>query len=133
MNQRIEAWWNQQRASTARWRAWFQELESTGRFVKDERSDRIALLAVYVPILRAVALDFVHLWNTHRIRKQPNRPHTVPGLPHVLYHYPQAYGVEDFGPPVSQEAIDGFTALVDEQLGGSRIDEYLPQYTLDWC
>ena len=41
--------------------------------------DRIAAMVVYTPIIRKTAAEFVNDWNTHQIRKQPNKPHIIAG------------------------------------------------------
>ena len=106
-NQRIEAWWNQQSFSTtARWRDYFEELSEQREWIKDNLADRIALLAVYVPIIRTELLEFCELYNnSSRIRKQKNRPHVVPGIPTILYHYPQLNDGHHCGISVPREAL----------------------------
>lgn len=105
MNQRIEAWWKQQRAATDRWRQFFLELTEKGEYDKDSIVDRVVFLAIYLPILREEIMEFVNLWNTHSIRKQSNRPHVVPGIPHVLYHYPHLSGGVQCGTYVDPELL----------------------------
>lgn len=61
-------------------------------------SDRIALLAVYMPILREEIHIFVRIWNAHKIRRQRNRPNCVTGQPVMLYHWP-GEGVREYGLP----------------------------------
>ena len=89
-NSRIEAWWSQNSKSQLnRWRDYFLELSANDSYNSDSQGDRIAFLAVYIDILRQEVLEFVQLWNTHRIRKQPKRPYLVPGIPFMLYHHPE--------------------------------------------
>jgi hypothetical protein len=67
---------------------YFSTLQKEGLFSINVLADQIALLAIYLPILRTDMHSFMQTWNIHRIRKQPNRPNAVPGKPYVLYHHP---------------------------------------------
>jgi hypothetical protein len=128
MNQRIESWWQQMsKSALRRWREYFQELEADGLWDEDSLSSRIALLAVYIPILRRILHRFVEQWNHHRIRRQKNRPHVVPGQPYVLYYYPEV--AQNFQQVISPDHLADFKA----DIGGFDIDEYLPRDTLAWC
>jgi hypothetical protein len=75
----------------------FLELQSTNQFNKDALSDQIAMLAIFMPIVRESAIAYKDLWNIHKIRKQRNRPNSVVGQPQVLYDFPPtaegSYGV----------------------------------------
>ncbi|KAF2858003.1 hypothetical protein K470DRAFT_195302, partial [Piedraia hortae CBS 480.64] len=51
-------------------------------------ADRIALLVVYMPTFRHSLSSFVHVWNHHTNRHQPNRPYLVTGVRQVPYNYP---------------------------------------------
>ena len=62
------------------------------------------MLAVYMPLVRDAVLEYVELWNHHKIRKQPNRPNAVTGQPYILYHYPPE-GVESYEVPIDQNWI----------------------------
>jgi hypothetical protein len=103
-------------------------LQQDGEFSNDRPADRIALLAIYVPRLRQELNLFVHLWNTHRIRKQTNRPNTVPGKPVMLFSHPPE-GRQDYGIPVPAETIDDLSSTMP----GWDIEAYLPQTTREWC
>ena len=61
-----------------------------GLYDQSQRSDRIALLAIYMPLLRHEIFGFVRLWNIHTIRKQNNRPNSVTRQPWKLFHYPNS-------------------------------------------
>jgi hypothetical protein len=127
-NQRVESWWQQMsRSAFRRWREYFGELEADRLWCEELLSCRIALLAVYMPILRRLLHQFVDQWNHHRIRKQKNRPHVIPGQPFVLFYYPEA--VPNFRQPISPDHLADFKA----DIGGHDIDEYLPRETLAWC
>jgi len=127
-NQRVESWWQQMsKSALRRWRDYFAELEADGLWNEESLSCKIALLAVYMPILRRILHRFVDQWNHHRIRKQKNRPHVIPGQPYVLFYYPEI--AKNFQQFVSSDLLAGFKA----DIGGYDVDEYLPQDTLAWC
>jgi hypothetical protein len=73
-------------------------------------ADRVAFKAVYIPILRQEMLEFVLNWNNHTIRKQPKRPYLIPGVPHLLYHYPEQKGGVQCGVPVTIDQTAPFAA-----------------------
>jgi hypothetical protein len=73
-------------------------------FSKDSVPDQIALLAVYMPILRFHIPSFVRTWNVHGIRKQNNRPYVVHGKPFMNYNYPKQ-GIRNHGRDASQETL----------------------------
>jgi hypothetical protein len=58
--------------------------------------------AVYMPIVRQAAYEYMELWNIHKIRKQPNRPNAVVGRPEQLYNDP-ADGIQSYGVPIDIE------------------------------
>lgn len=87
-NQRIEAWWGQLTKSLLyRWRVcllvipfisslsntkkqiqdYFTGLNENGMFDSRSQADRIAFLAIYMPILREEVHKFARLWNIHTI------------------------------------------------------------------
>lgn len=72
-------------------------------YSKDSLADRIAMKAVYIPVIRRMVFQFVSIWNVHPIRKNPGRPHSVKGRPHVLYYYSS---VEDQGFEINQGFVD---------------------------
>ncbi|KAL4972933.1 hypothetical protein BDW66DRAFT_169115 [Aspergillus desertorum] len=103
-NQRIEAWWLQL---------------THGMVCRYRLSDRIALYAIYIPLLRVQIPPFVRTWNHHQIRNQANRPHLVPGKPYMNYNFP-ATGVENQGIKFDMEPF-------------KRLQEdYLPAETYYW-
>nr|POE60254.1 hypothetical protein CFP56_77990 [Quercus suber] len=133
-NSRIETWWRQMGCSISSWRGHFHELKNAGEYILDNRGDRIAFLFIYMPILRTEVNYFVHLWNTHEIRKQKDRPYAIWGKPELIYAYPetpegdQEPGVQ-CGIPVNPDDV----AAIKADLEGFDLDEYLPQETLDQC
>lgn len=96
-----------------------------------------------MPILRIQIVSFVRTWNSHNIRKQPNRPYLVPGKPFMNYNFPPT-GVQNQGIQFDIELFKSlqedvrewgmfFTSLyylllnfiIDE-------NEYLPAETFNW-
>ena len=67
--------------------------------------------AVYLPIIRELAFQFVRIWNVHRIRKDKRRPHSVSGKPHILFWYPD---VEDQGIPIDKDFVDRMIEATDD-------------------
>ena len=88
---------------------YFQELTNSGQFEKGHLGDRIAMLAIYMPIVREAAIAYKDLWNCHKIRKQPNRPNAVIGQPMVLYHYLDPE-VKLYGQPINQDFVSELQA-----------------------
>lgn len=85
-------------------------MHSEHLFEPDNLADKIALLAIYIPILRQEVQAFARMWNMHTIRKQPNRPNAVHGKPIMLYFYPQDPCIQNYGlkpdPQLLQELTD---------------------------
>ena len=134
MNQRIEAWWSESRATTARWRQYFLELSDSGDYNPDLIAHRVAFHAVYMPILRTEFTEFISLWNNHRIRKQKDRPHAIAGIPSVLYNYPQAdCEVATSGTQCGFQFDSRILEPLQQDLQGFDLDEFLPVTTLQWC
>ncbi|VZH90222.1 unnamed protein product [Fusarium fujikuroi] len=57
-----------------------EKIETNGRFSADSIPDRIAILYLFMPIIRTELSEFVYIWNLHYIRKQRNRPHVLPEI-----------------------------------------------------
>ncbi|KAN0076641.1 hypothetical protein V8E54_006783 [Elaphomyces granulatus] len=101
-NQRIESWWGQLSKSVLyQWRDYFQELRNDELFAKDNLWDRIAVLAIYIPILREEIHRYARTWNIHQIRKQNDCSDCVTGKPFMLYHYPKE-DVDEYLPPTTK-------------------------------
>ena len=132
-NPRIETWWAQlSKSATHRWRDFFVKLVHESEYLPDALSDRIALFAIYIPILRKTVAEFVHLWNMHLVRSQRERnSYLVTGIPHVLYHFPEDSGGEHCGITPDERALNELLQRPDMQ--SFDIDEYLPVHTLHWC
>jgi len=83
---------------------YFNALQNEGSFDSNILPDQIALLAIYIPLLRTEMQSFTRTWNSHRIRKQPNRPNVVAGKPYVLYHHTSEH-VRNYGLSVDMEQL----------------------------
>ena len=59
-------------------------LSQYGHFSNTALPDRIALLFIYMLLIRDVIAQFVNIWNAHKIRKQAD--HVLAGQPNVLYY-----------------------------------------------
>ncbi|SMY30079.1 unnamed protein product [Zymoseptoria tritici ST99CH_1A5] len=77
-------------------------------------------------MIRKQLQGFVRTWNKHKIRRQRNRPHVIPGRPHVLYNYSQR---PNQGDPIDTEYIKA----LNETTKGWKIHEYLPKTTIEFC
>lgn len=131
-NSMIERWWRQgSYGAILQWRDAFIEYKNQGNFNADWIADRIAFLAIYVPIIRHYLAEFVHTWNHHRIRKQPKRPYVNAGIPWLLYNHPERSGGVESGFPTPQNSPT--LEALNQDLQGLDIDEYLPAETLRWC
>lgn len=131
-NSVVERWWRQGSYGVIlQWRDCFLEYNRTKQFDSDLIADRVAFLFIYMPIIRYALTEFVHVWNHHKIRKQPNRPHVVSGIPHNLYYRPHRTGGIDCGTsyPKDSPTIEA----ISNDLQGLDIDEYLPAQIMEWC
>ena len=90
------------------------ELELQGNWDKASICDRITILAIYMPIIQAELKHFTRIWNIHNIRKQKNRPNSIPGQPAKNYFYPGMVGAEDQGYAVSDEVLDEYAQRVED-------------------
>jgi len=93
---------------------YFDGLASEGLW-SGNMADTIALLFVYMPIVRKEIYNFVDLWNAHRIRAQPSCPTVAAGKPVVLYFNPPARNgvpIDDYGQAVPMEHFDRMQSIV---------------------
>ncbi|KGY14487.1 hypothetical protein PABG_12650 [Paracoccidioides brasiliensis Pb03] len=105
----------------------FLNLSHTGLYQTNTLSDRIAFLAVYMPIIRQEVTNYVSVWNNHQIRTQRKRPDGVYGRPWKLYYHPDnalQYGLK----PDSQVLSE-----LHMHFENWDINEYLPLETKNWC
>jgi hypothetical protein len=89
---------------------YFIGLSKENLYSAKQQSDRIALLAVYIPIIREEVAAYVEIWNKHKIRKQKERPNVVPGKPVFNYHFSHTKGVENCGRPIDPELVKAIQA-----------------------
>jgi hypothetical protein len=83
------------------------------QFEKSHLGDRIAMLAIYMSIVREAAIAYKDLWNCHKIKKQPNRPNAVTGQPMVLYHYLDPE-VKLYEQPINEDFLSELQAGLQE-------------------
>jgi hypothetical protein len=119
-------------------------LQQEAIFCSTNLADQIALLAIYIPILRTEMQSFVRTWNIHSIRRQPKRPNVVPGKPNILYHHSPEH-ISNYGLSVDDELLQKLQGDVQEWgkniilvrylfiLMSLDMEEYLPASTLQWC
>lgn len=104
-----------------------------GLFMPDCVPEQVALLALYMPIIRQRVQSWTDIWNIHPIRKQKNRPNLVTGKPIINYFDSDICDppVEDRKCPFDPES----EAVQTLQRGIQEWDpnEYLPPSTLLWC
>ncbi|KAL8799619.1 MAG: hypothetical protein Q9182_005750 [Xanthomendoza sp. 2 TL-2023] len=106
---------------------YFNEIKGEGNYAKHLPWCRIAMLAVYMSIIRRECQLFVGTWNSHYIRTQKHRNNSVKGRPNFLYEYPE--GAKNYAIPPDAATIEGFL----QRLPDCDLNEYLPPTTLNWC
>jgi hypothetical protein len=84
-----------------------------------------------MPRIRKELFAFVDMWNTHDIRKQPNRPHVVPGQPIVLYEQLDRKDVQRFSVPLDRSRWQQIRDILDRD--PIDLDAYLPFNTMLIC
>ena len=68
-------------------------------------SNRNLLAYVYVPVLQKELDTFrITVWNHHRGRKQKNKDLPA-GIPEHIYQFPEKYGAEKCGIPVTDQQL----------------------------
>ena len=91
-------------------------------------ADRIALLAIYGPMIKKEIETFVDTWNMHKIRvHKKRRPWVIGGRPWYLYNDPDGL---NYGRKVNLEALKGLQREVDK---GPKTYGFLPPSTLELC
>ncbi|SMY19713.1 unnamed protein product [Zymoseptoria tritici ST99CH_1A5] len=130
-NNTIERFWGLgASAAFNRWRDLFIELRNNRLYDEDQRADRVAFLAVYVPIMRYTVWLFVGSHNRHRIRKHPEITGYVAGIPNTLYAYPELKGTENYGIYIDT-AHPEIRQMVQNKDEFDLIS-YLPPATMHW-
>lgn len=107
---------------------YFKRLANAYYYLKDNIADRIALLAIYIPIIRNEVDLFVYNWNSHSIRKQNNSLNAITGKPYMNYYHPRA-PARDYGIPINDAAL----RTIKDNIGEWDTEPYLPNETLEWC
>lgn len=100
-------------------------MEQDGLFDDDNTSDIIALLYIYLPLLRTKLHQFVENWNTHKIRKQSKRPNLPTGEPYYNFYFPPSH-ITNYQTPVSESKIQ---QLQEQHLCHSSTGELYGSYT----
>ena len=88
----------------------------------------IAVGAIYVPVMRREIRSYIETWNSHRIRKQNNRPNVVVGKPNLLYMCPPT-GTHNYQQPLSDDEYSRIWA----ETPAWDMDAILPLATQQWC
>jgi len=128
-NIRIEGLWGQLiRGQTESWMEYFALLSRNLFFRDDCATDKVVLTFIFMPIISREITDWVRVHNANRIRSQRNRPTTVSGVPHTLYHYPNP-DTPSWGFPLDRDTHRDLTSLVQ----GYDLHEYLEPDTMRCC
>jgi hypothetical protein len=82
-------------------------------------------------MIRNEIAEFVQLWNGHKIRSQPNRPHVVSGVPYDLYSTDKKpnWGVAFTEDDECGRAVHTMMESVEDV----NIDDFLTPETEQWC
>jgi len=78
-------------------------LLADGYFKDSHQYDRIAMLAIFMPIIQDKVYAYVEIWNSHTIRRQKERPHHVPSKPKVNYFFSMKNGNPNYGRLIDPE------------------------------
>jgi len=85
---------------------------------------------VFIPVIqREMDIFRETIWKSHRIRKQKDAQ-LPKGVPNHVYHFPENYGAEDCGWPVSEESLDEAAELSGVLQEGN---DFLPPETREQC
>ncbi|XP_028412940.1 uncharacterized protein LOC114535818 [Dendronephthya gigantea] len=104
---KIERWWRELHNRFERFfKRQLMMLLERGHYDPNNETDRNLLAFVYIPVVQKEMDIFREtVWNSHRVRYQ--RHTQLPkGIPNHLYSFPQQYGAEDCGLPVTHQALD---------------------------
>ena len=123
-NQKIECFWSQMLVQWLnRWRGIFQKFESNDLWNYGDEVDQIALLYVYMPILREEISMYRQEYNAYPIRS--NLFSRLPSGPPM-----DNYVLDDIAPRYSIPITNDWTRLVQrEMLPDFDADEYLSATT----
>ena len=85
-NTRVEGTWRQMRDKvTGKWLRLFGLIERSELYLDSLLADRVALLFVFMPLIRYEITEYVEVKNAYLIRRQRNREYHVPGVPNDLF------------------------------------------------
>ena len=127
-NQRIESWWGQLYEKViGRWLRFFDRMRGDNSYIKDDLADKIALLAIYMPIIRKEVFEFRATWNSHQIRRQKGN-HIVVGQPWDLYSNPEDFQAKEMGKQPNWETHAHLSSQLPYDLDG-----YLTPATMEFC
>lgn len=75
----------------------------------------IAMLFIYIPIIRIELQKFIHMWNRHKIRPQPHRAYAIPGIPWMNFHHPGRQGdIRNYKVAPDQPTLDHIKDLYSD-------------------
>lgn len=81
--------------------------------------------------IRRDLISFVHMWNSHSIRRQSGRPHVRGGQPTVLYHDLDSTDARNFAEEIPPDRLQTCLDLFRDEI--SRLDDFLPENTMSIC
>lgn len=102
-----------------------------GSWSEDSIVDRIAILYIFMPQIRAEMVSFVHEWNAHTIRRQKNRPHVHSGKPTELYRRPAKGKAIECKVRVPKDRFEKLKEVRDAD--GLDLQAYLPDEMMYLC
>lgn len=108
---------------------YFDSLRSIGQYT-GSFADQIALLYVYLPIVRQEVYQYVNLWNSHTIRFQKGRLELPTGKPVVLYFTPP-HGIPDYGIVPPSDLLEQMKADVKDY-GQSQMVALCVKFCTEW-
>ncbi|XP_028405215.1 uncharacterized protein LOC114527710 [Dendronephthya gigantea] len=120
---KIERWWRELLERMERYfKRQLNSLVEEGEYDRDDDTHRNMLAFVYVPVLQKELDTFrTSVWNNHRSRYQRDKELPV-GVPEHIYHFPENYGGERHGLPVTEEQLQEVGELSNVLEG---TDDYL--------
>src|SRR5436190_7825573 len=114
-NQRIERLWRDVNRWLTSFHLIFGHLRSNGHYDPDDNVDRVALIFVYLPLLRRSLQQFTRIWNNHKLRTEGHR------TPLQLYadRNPESLFV-----PVNEREVEQYGIDWDGPISNEREDEF---------
>ncbi|KXJ10617.1 hypothetical protein AC249_AIPGENE2744 [Exaiptasia diaphana] len=103
---KIERWWKELLERMERYfKVQLNALLENGDYDPTDEKDRNLLAYVYLPVVQK-ELDLFRecIWNNHRTRKQKGKELPA-GVPEHIYQFPEKYGGEECGIPVTEEQL----------------------------